>query len=400
MYTFLQKQAPNFVAMRALQQHILAIIGSYNGTVPLTHFLKSYFKAHPILGSRDRKVIADAVYSYYRCAKAFPESLSVWDKVGLSVFLSENENPHTRKLIPDQLKDRKVKSVSDRINALEESGVPITTDHLLPADIALSGNISKNLWLESIWQKPRVFFRITVKNQETALQKLSANGLEIRTEGNNCFSCAAGSALEKILAPFEYRIQDFSSQQTAGFFSLKPGYRVWDCCSGAGGKSLLACETESGIRVTVSDVRASILHNLGERFRQYGRPIPEQILVSASDHKALTEKLGNRRFEHIIADVPCSGSGTWARTPEQLYFFNPDTLGMFADRQIAILKNISEYVVPGGFITYITCSLFEAENEAVLRNINRDEFEILKADTLDGIEKKADSMFAALLRRR
>lgn len=386
--------------MRALQQHILAILDSYEGGVPLAHFLKGYFKAHPILGSRDRKVISDAVYSYYRCAKALPESLTTQEKLGLSVFLAENEHPHTLKLIPERLTGTRSDSLAERISVLENAGISLVPDRLLSPDVQLSSGISKDAWLRSMWRKPRVFFRIMSPQKALVREKLFQAGIELLAEPKHTYSCAPGTALEKVLSPEEYRIQDLSSQRSAEFFSLKSGDRVWDCCSGAGGKSLLACETQTDIHLTVSDVRSSVLHNLVERFRLYKRAIPEQILVSASDSTALSEKIGSRQFDHIIADVPCSGSGTWARTPEQLYFFRTESLKEFSERQTAILNNVSTFVKPGGYLSYITCSVFAAENEQVLQALDNRDFELLKAAAIDGIEKRADCMFAALWRRK
>lgn len=386
--------------MRALQQHILAILESYGGAVPLTHFLKGYFKANPILGSRDRKVISDAVYSYYRCAKALPEALSLSEKAGFSIFLAENEHPHTAKLIPEALQKNRSGLLADRMQALSEAGISVRAERILPAGIKLSPGINKDTWLESLWRKPRVFFRILSRHKAPVREKLHNAGIELIAEGDNAYSCAPGTALEKVLSPEEYRIQDLSSQQTAAFFALKPGDSVWDCCSGAGGKSLLACETEANIRLTVSDVRSSILHNLADRFRLYNRAIPEQILVSAADSNSLSEKLGQRQFDHIIADVPCSGSGTWARTPEQLHFFDPGSLNEFAARQRSILKNVVAYLKPGGHLSYITCSVFEAENESVLGILAPEAFDFVKVSSIDGTSRRADAMFAALLRKK
>lgn len=401
MYTFLQKQAPNFVAMRALQQHILTIIANYDGKVPLTHFLKSYYKQHPILGSRDRKIIADAVYSYYRCAKALPDSLSASEKTGLSLLLAEHEHIQSDKLIPEDWRNSVSMGIEEKIPMLANNGISVAIDRLLPDSLVFSEGIERNDWLRAMWKKPRVFFRIIAKNRLSILEKLQTQGIAVTVEGENAYSCAAGVSLDKCLQPHEYRIQDLSSQQTANYFSLKKGESVWDCCSGAGGKSLLACETEPGIRLTVSDVRASILHNLSDRFRLYGRAVPEQILVSAADSEALAGALNQRSFDHIIADVPCTGSGTWSRTPEQLYFFDPACLATFTERQKSIIKNVSAYVQAGGLLTYITCSVFRAENEEVIHSLLQDsEFEQVASGSINGISRGADCMYAALLRKR
>ncbi|TXH57956.1 MAG: hypothetical protein E6Q89_03960 [Bacteroidia bacterium] len=102
-------------------------------------------------------------------------------------------------------------------------------------------------------------------------------------------------------------------------------------------------------------------------------------------------------FDHIICDVPCSGSGTWARTPEQLYFFDPNKLEDFSTLQTTIAQNAIPYLKAEGRMLYITCSVFKQENEAVIQKIQP---AVYKDSTLiNGISKQADSMFIATLQR-
>lgn len=389
--------------MRALQKNIEFIVEQYKGDVPLTHFLKAYFKAHPVLGSRDRKIIADAVYSYYRCALFLDDTLTLWEQVLVSLTLAENGNPHTLKLLPGALQQLQSADTDNKTEALLQMGY-LSAGNIkrLEASSSLSDGITASEWHRSLWQKPRVFFSVTKGKEQKVVALLKKAEIVFREEGNNCFSCNANTAIEKILAPGDYRVQDFSSQNTAAYFALSPGCSVWDCCSGAGGKSLLASDSEPSIRLTVSDIRSSILHNLKERFRLYKKTLPEQLLLSAADAAALETTLGNRTFDQIIADVPCTGSGTWARTPEQFYFFDTAQIRAFSERQSQILNNISRYVKPGGHITYITCSVFRDENESVLASFleNNNRYELLQSGILNGISRKADNMFAALIRRK
>ena len=100
-------------------------------------------------------------------------------------------------------------------------------------------------------------------------------------------------------------------------------------------------------------------------------------------------------FDLIICDAPCSGSGTWSRTPEQLAFFHPDRIGHYAKLQRAIVSNAIPYLKKNGMLVYITCSVFKKENEETITFI-RDKFSIQSSpmELLKGYDKKADTLFA------
>jgi 16S rRNA (cytosine967-C5)-methyltransferase len=113
-------------------------------------------------------------------------------------------------------------------------------------------------------------------------------------------------------------------------------------------------------------------------------------------HSALT--IHHSPFDLIIADVPCTGSGTWSRTAEQLYFFDEKKIDHYSGLQKKIIANVVRSLRPGGFLLYITCSVFKKENEEMIDYIEK-EFHLqkLKMESLIGYDKKADTMFAALL---
>ena len=103
----------------------------------------------------------------------------------------------------------------------------------------------------------------------------------------------------------------------------------------------------------------------------------------------------------IIADVPCSGSGTWARTPEQLHFFSKKKIEEYSTLQQKIVSNASEWLKENGYLLYITCSVFKKENEENVvffqKNLN---LQFIKSEYLKGYKMQADTLFAALFKKK
>lgn len=149
------------------------------------------------------------------------------------------------------------------------------------------------------------------------------------------------------------------------------------------------------IELTVSDVRESILANLKKRFAA-AKVNRYQSFVA--DLTQPVQYPGNKNFNLIIADLPCTGSGTWGRTPEQLYYFDKATIDDYAALQKRILSTIVRHLAPGGHLLYITCSVFKKENEEAVAFITEN-FPLAENKTaiIKGYDKKADTMFASLL---
>jgi 16S rRNA (cytosine967-C5)-methyltransferase len=151
------------------------------------------------------------------------------------------------------------------------------------------------------------------------------------------------------------------------------------------------------LKLTVSDTRESILANLKKRFSNAGIKDYKSLIVDLSQNKS---EIKNLKSEIIIADVPCSGSGTWSRTPEQLYFFQERKIEDYSNLQKKIVSNAIAQLQPGGSFVYITCSVFKKENEEVAMYIKENfHLRLKQMEVLKGYDKKADSMFVALFEK-
>jgi len=106
--------------------------------------------------------------------------------------------------------------------------------------------------------------------------------------------------------------------------------------------------------------------------------------------------MANERFDGLIIDAPCSGSGTWGRTPEMLSKFREEELQRFSTLQKRIVKHAIPYLKTGKSLIYITCSVYKEENEEVVSFIENElNLKLESMTPILGYDRKADSMFTA-----
>jgi len=150
-------------------------------------------------------------------------------------------------------------------------------------------------------------------------------------------------------------IQDEGSQLVAAL--VGKGRRILDCCAAPGGKT-----AAMATRLPEAEIIATELHP--HRATLLRRLAPQQnIQVITADALALPY---GADFDRVLADVPCSGTGTLARNPEIKWKLKPEDLLDLQSRQIAILQAAMQHVSPGGRLIYSTCSLEPEENEQVI----------------------------------
>jgi 16S rRNA (cytosine967-C5)-methyltransferase len=205
-----------------------------------------------------------------------------------------------------------------------------------------------------------------------------------------------------------YVVQDFHSQQVFRFLTdtdliesrfgkKKP--KVWDCCAGSGGKSILIHDLLEGhMELTVSDIRTKMRPLLQERFTRAGIG---QVNWFTTDLSRSDSPIPDQQYDIIICDVPCTGSGTWSRHPEQLYFFDDKTIDTFSRLQRQIVTRALSRLADNGLLLYVTCSVFSAENE---QNVDAlcDSLQLhsLYRRLLDGTESRCDSLFTAVMGKK
>jgi 16S rRNA (cytosine967-C5)-methyltransferase len=173
-------------------------------------------------------------------------------------------------------------------------------------------------------------------------------------------------------------IQDEASQLVAALVgSTVPGEsaHILDCCAAPGGKTLAIADRNPSAAITAVELhphRARLLQKrLGTHQSQSAARI--QIVTADALHLPLS-----RPFDRVLADVPCSGTGTLARNPEIKWRLTVDDLAELPRRQLAILRSALAQVAPKGRLIYSTCSLEKEENENVVEQaLSENSFRLL-----------------------
>ncbi|MCK0166353.1 RsmB/NOP family class I SAM-dependent RNA methyltransferase [Jannaschia sp. S6380] len=151
-----------------------------------------------------------------------------------------------------------------------------------------------------------------------------------------------------------FEMQDAGSQALVDRLPAMPGSKVLDLCAGGGGKAL-AYAARGDARIFAHDADPARMRDIPVRADRAGHTI------------ALTEDPeACGPFDGVIADVPCSGSGSWRRAPEAKWRLTPARLSEFCRIQPEILKRARTLVRPGGWVAYMTCSLLKEENADIV----------------------------------
>jgi len=327
----------------AVHQHIADnLIANYHGVEPLANYLKKYFAAHKKHGSKDRKNISALCYAHFRnTCTAFPLRAEVSEAIDIAAF---------------------------------------EASHAI---------------------QPLLFVRVRPFQMEVVEAKLKTASIDYQKIGDTCLAFSNTTSLQNVLAlNKEVVIQDLNSQALAALLTWVPANKekpiqVWDACAASGGKTILMFDYLSNIKMHVSDVRESILFNAEKRLAEANiRPASMQVIDLT---KAFEIK---QPFDLVFADVPCSGSGTWGRTPEQLTYFKESDLQKYTQLQANIIQNILPAVRVQGHLLFATCSVYKAENEKnVAAILATGKFQLVQQQYFKGYDKQADTLFGALLQR-
>ena len=371
------------------------MLEAYTGKEPLARFMTGFYRQNRQMGSADRRMASRLLYHYFRIGHAVA-SASPIDRLVVAEFCCCQESPVVALLRPDWV-PLMAESVSRKMTFLEAE-TDFRKADIFPYAGHLSAGIDATAFIDSLLVQPHLFIRVRHPHGEAVKAALTHAGIAYTPLNDHALALPNGVALDRVPGiAGKFEVQDISSQQTGTYFHATAGEQWWDACSGAGGKSLLLLDTTPGVELLVSDVRNSILRNLDERFDAAGiQAYYRRKIIDLTQNT--TPILGDTSFDGIILDAPCSGSGTWARTPEQIAAFDESAIATFANLQRRIAGQVITHLKPGKPLIYITCSVFAAENEETVSYLQQQYgLEIADQALLTGYQRQSDTLFVARL---
>ena len=174
------------------------------------------------------------------------------------------------------------------------------------------------------------------------------------------------------------------------------GAHILDCCAAPGGKTAAISDRNPNAKIAAVELHSHRARLLRKLLSAHD-PTAEgagNISVVAADARNLPF---TTRFDRVLADVPCSGTGTLSRNPEIKWQLKPADLGDLQVRQLAILRSVMAQVAPGGRVIYSTCSLEKEENEDVIeRTLAKDSsFRVVACRTeLDRLQQEGELIWS------
>lgn len=184
-------------------------------------------------------------------------------------------------------------------------------------------------------------------------------------------------------------LQDAGSQAVVDYLPLQDGQRVLDYCAGGGGKAL-AMAARTNISLLAHDTDPKRMADFPARASRAG------VKVETIE----TDDLSGQKFDMVLCDVPCSGSGAWRRSPDAKWDLTSDRLTELCQIQAEILQKASGMVSQAGYLSYVTCSVFNQENSLQINDFlgNNPGWCLEKSRQLTPLDG-GDGFFVALLKR-
>ena len=369
----------------ARQQAAIEILSSLaNQRRPAADAVKDWMLSHRFAGSKDRAEIGDLVFgalrwkqsSAWRMGEDAPRAW-VWgalrwgfgwsaeqleqstyndphapsppteaERSALAAATLDGAPPHVAGDYPEWLDASLTRAFGD---ARAEEGAALAA----PAPLDLRANTLKTTrdkLIAALSESPKL-------KEPPAPTPYAPDGVRIPWAQGRTFPWAS----EQSFLKGWFEVQDEGSQLAALLAGAQPGMQVADVCAGGGGKTLaLAALMQNKGQIFAHDVDGRRLAPLKARLDRAGaRNV--QIRAPMRTKDALEDLHG--RMDIVLVDAPCTGSGTWRRSPDSKWRLRPNALAKRLEEQRAALALAAPLVKPGGRLVYVTCSVLPEENE-------------------------------------
>ena len=217
---------------------------------------------------------------------------------------------------------------------------------------------------------PPMTLRVNARQfeRDSYLERLSQHGITASVTGEVALTLDHPVPVEALpgFSQGAVSVQDLGAQWAAPLLDAQPGHRVLDACAAPGGKSAHMLE-RSAIELTALDIHPGRL----DKVRATLARLRLRAQLRCADAAQLDTWWDGRPYDRILLDAPCSASGVVRRHPDSKWLRREGDMVRFVRTQRDLLRALWQALVPGGKLLYVTCSLFHAENDAVVEDFLR-----------------------------
>ena len=323
--------------------------------------IERLIKSDKRLGSRDRKLYRELIYTTLRYLPWVEPVLKTNRELAIQLvaWLSEETaaTKHFKKEasagwpLPKESLAKKELAIREK---LKLSHLPALLPDWLKVEVPDVFNTSHYACIN---QRAPLWLRLQTQNPETVFDEFNSLGWtwsssNILPYALKMLSYADVTKTDAYLSG-KIEIQDIGSQLILESIGLNEPGRWLDACAGAGGKSLqLATLIGPNSKIECFDIRLSALEELNQRAHRAGL----SLVI-----KTISQPSGT--YDGVLVDAPCSGTGTWRRSPHLKWVTTQSSIRDYAHKQSEILSQAATHVKVGGRLIYATCSLCSQENE-------------------------------------
>lgn len=318
--------------------------------------LTNWGRANRFAGSGDRAAIRDHVFAVLRCRRSYAALGGAETGRGLMLGALRAAGGDPADLFTGAGHAPAAPGAGEAGREPGELEALDCPDWLAPAlQSALGADFAPVM--RALQRRAPVFLRVNLArlDRAAAIVLLAEGGIEARPHPLAETALEVTGGERRIQASAAYgeglvELQDAASQAVALALPLADGQRVLDYCAGGGGKTL-AMAARARLRIEAHDVDPGRMRDLPARAKRAGVAVRLTAVPRGP-------------FDLVLADAPCSGSGSWRRDPEGKWALTPERLAALTAVQAEVMDRAAALVGPGGVLAYATCSMLEAENEA------------------------------------
>jgi 16S rRNA (cytosine967-C5)-methyltransferase len=361
-------------ALLSLASELLQLVLKFDA--PADGVVSTFFRQNRGLGMRERAILAETTYEIlrYRLRYQHLAQIPAEAEVGtLPRRLALLAWQGTREFLLPALTEHE-KSWLEHAKTFDSPTLPEKQRHNLPDWLAqqLKSEMGDDFWplIDSLNQPAPLDLRAnSLKTKRDAvLAVLEKDGIAasatpyspwgIRVQGKPALSKSS------LFTEGHIEFQDEGSQLLALLSGAKRGETIIDFCAGGGGKTLaLGAMMRNSGRLYAFDISGHRLNALKPRLARSGLTNVYAMQIAHEQDPRLNNMFG--KADRVIVDAPCSGLGTLRRNPDLKWRQHAKTIQELAHKQQQILENAAKLLKPGGRLIYATCSLLQAENEAI-----------------------------------